>query len=340
MMTSSHDFKTYWRDTFNIDVQAFDGRINSNPTSSSFEGRIDGVDVKVLLSLDNVPFATLLGVTANSGHWAGEYYFQDNSFPGEYVIDVIVSYLGETVSKTSSMFIIGTVGGSGGCSAFATGTATLVSVTGANHARATATLVSVVAGNTLVLNGLTYTASSTPVDNTEFEIDGDNDADANALSVAINSRDPNFVFTTTTTNVVTIYAVTLDATTGDAITLTEPDNTITVTGGGTLGGDISGIDVTDEVTLNGLQYSPVTDIVLNNGEFVSGVSDSADASALSAAINLDTRQGIRGDLSSTVTTNIVTITTNVCGISGNTITMSESTSGSSITISGATLSVG
>lgn len=107
MMTSSHDFKTYWRDTFNIDVQAFDGRINSNPQASSFEGRIDGVDVIVLLSLDDVPFATLSGVTANNGYWAGEYFFQDNSFPGEYVVDVIISYLGETVSKTSTMFVIG-----------------------------------------------------------------------------------------------------------------------------------------------------------------------------------------------------------------------------------------
>ncbi len=107
IMTSSHDFKTYWRDTFNIDVQAFDGRINSNPQASSFEGRVDGVDVKVLLSLDDVPFATLSGVTANNGHWDGEYFFQDQSTPGEYVVDVIISYLGETVSKSSTMFVIG-----------------------------------------------------------------------------------------------------------------------------------------------------------------------------------------------------------------------------------------
>ncbi|MEK0339174.1 MAG: hypothetical protein QQN46_02975, partial [Nitrosopumilus sp.] len=59
--------------------------------------------------------------------------------------------------------------------------------------------------------------------------------------------------------------------------------------------------------------------------------------ALSNAINLDTRQGTTGDLSSTVSTNIVTITTNICGSAGNLITMSESTSGDRITISGATL---
>ena len=31
MLTSSHDFRTFWQDTFNVDVQAFDGNINSNP---------------------------------------------------------------------------------------------------------------------------------------------------------------------------------------------------------------------------------------------------------------------------------------------------------------------
>jgi len=107
IMISSHDFKTFWQDTFNIDVQAFDGKINPNPEQYPFQGRIDGVDVKVLLSLDNVQVATLSGVTANNGDWDGEYFFKENiSAPGEYVVDVIISYLGETVSKSSSMFVI------------------------------------------------------------------------------------------------------------------------------------------------------------------------------------------------------------------------------------------
>jgi len=114
MMTSSHDFKTFWKETFNIDVQAFDGNINSNPVSTSFLGRINGVDVKVLLSLDNVQLATLSGVTANNGQWDGEYFFKENiSAPGEYVVDIIISYLGETVSKSSTMFIIASTTGGG-----------------------------------------------------------------------------------------------------------------------------------------------------------------------------------------------------------------------------------
>ena len=116
-ITSSHDVRTYWKQDFNIDVQAFDGRINSDPKSSDFNGRIDGVDVKVLLSIDDEQVATLSGVTANNGEWNGGYFFEENiSAPGEYVVDVIVSYLGETVSKSSSMFVIGTTTTKGGSS--------------------------------------------------------------------------------------------------------------------------------------------------------------------------------------------------------------------------------
>jgi len=43
-MTSAHDYKTYWDQTFNIDIQSFDCNINSDPESSGdFHGRIDGV---------------------------------------------------------------------------------------------------------------------------------------------------------------------------------------------------------------------------------------------------------------------------------------------------------
>jgi len=114
LITSSHDFTTYWNDVFNIDVQTFDGNINSDPKSSSdFEGRIDGVDIKVFLTNDDETI-TLSGTTKDNGHWAGEWYFPANiSAPGEYIVDIVTSYLGESVSKSSSMFIINTVIDSG-----------------------------------------------------------------------------------------------------------------------------------------------------------------------------------------------------------------------------------
>jgi len=284
---------------------------------------------------------TFSGTTDNSGEYLGTFLIPDQSTTrGEYGISVyaVKTFKDDSTTTSSNDGIFFVFPRSGGGGSFATGTVTLDTVIGANHAAATATLASVLVSDTLVLNSLTYTAvTGTASDNTEFSIDGDNDADAAALSAAINSRDSTNVSTTTSTNIVTIYAVTLDATTGDAITLTET-GAIVVTGGGTLGGATSGTDVIDEVTLNGLQYSPVTDIVLNNGEFVSGVSNSADATALNNAINADARSGTLGDLSSTVTTNTVTITTNVLGTDGNAITLAKT--GTTITISGSTLSGG
>jgi hypothetical protein len=48
-------------------------------------------------------------------HYAhGEYSFKENiSAPGEYVVDVIISYLGETISKSSTMFVISATTGGG-----------------------------------------------------------------------------------------------------------------------------------------------------------------------------------------------------------------------------------
>jgi len=103
LMASSHDFRTYWSDTFNIDVQTYDGKIN--PKATGFEGRIDNANVTVILS-NNDMHIVLSGVTTY-GNWDGEYYVPANiSMPGEYTIDVIVSYYNQTVSYSDSMFII------------------------------------------------------------------------------------------------------------------------------------------------------------------------------------------------------------------------------------------
>ena len=64
-MTSSHDFRTYWKEMFDVDVQSFDGNINPKPTKYPFEGRLGGADVSVIISLDDEHFATLSGVTSD-----------------------------------------------------------------------------------------------------------------------------------------------------------------------------------------------------------------------------------------------------------------------------------
>lgn len=103
LMASSHDFRTYWSDTFNIDVQTYDGKIN--PKATGFEGRLDNANVTVILSYEDT-YITLSGVTTY-GNWDGTHYFPANiSMPGEYTVDVIVSYYDQTVSYSDYMFII------------------------------------------------------------------------------------------------------------------------------------------------------------------------------------------------------------------------------------------
>jgi len=89
LMISSHDFRTYWNDTFNIDVQTYDGKIN--PKATGFEGKLDNANVTVTLSYEDT-YITMSGVTIH-GNWDGEYYFPENiSMPGEYTVDVMASY--------------------------------------------------------------------------------------------------------------------------------------------------------------------------------------------------------------------------------------------------------
>lgn len=113
-MTFSHDFRTYWTQVFNIDVQSYDAKINDNPTLYPFEGRLGNANVTVLLSIQGELITTLQGVTSDNGYWDGEYYVPENiSPPGEYIVDILLSYHNQTISETSSMFVIGTVADSG-----------------------------------------------------------------------------------------------------------------------------------------------------------------------------------------------------------------------------------
>lgn len=108
-ISESHDFSTYWKDTFNIEVKTFDAKIN--PSATGFEGKLNDVDITVIISLGDKVITTLKGITEN-GVWSGEHYIKENLVQaGEYTVDVLANIEDQTISKTSSMFIIGTVGG-------------------------------------------------------------------------------------------------------------------------------------------------------------------------------------------------------------------------------------
>jgi len=109
IMTSSHDYTTYWKKTFNIDVQTYDGNIN--PSATGFEGRINDVNITVIISNGDEVLATLTGTTVY-GEWQEAYFVEDRTFQGKYTVDILATLDKQTVSKSSSMFVIGTTGSS------------------------------------------------------------------------------------------------------------------------------------------------------------------------------------------------------------------------------------
>ena len=126
-LTSSNDRITYWNDNFNVNVQVFDTNINRDPKNYEFEGRVDDVDITVLISLGDELISTLKGITQN-GHWSGEHYFNQLSLPGQYTVDILASLGNQTISKSSSMYVIaffasGFVGGGGNNAPVAVATA-------------------------------------------------------------------------------------------------------------------------------------------------------------------------------------------------------------------------
>jgi len=114
LIVPSHDYTTYWKQDFDIDVRAFDSKIN--PTGTGFNGKLNNVEIITIISLGDEVLATLKGVTEH-GIWSENHYIKENLVnPGEYTVDVLASYNNQTISQSSSMFIIGSVVGGGSSS--------------------------------------------------------------------------------------------------------------------------------------------------------------------------------------------------------------------------------
>ncbi len=140
-------------------------------------------------------------------------------------------------------------------------------------ATATAQCASVIATNTLVANGLTYTAvSGTPSDDTEFEAAATDAATAISLARAINadSRTGTLgdVSATPVGDIVTL-TTTKKGYAGNATTLTQTGGTITVSGAtftGGLDGDFATGGIIQDTLYTTYNYgSENADLILNVG---------------------------------------------------------------------------
>lgn len=125
------------------------------------------------------------------------------------------------------------------------------------RATGTITLATAVVGNTVTLNGNTYTGvAGTPASFAEFTIDTDDTTAAASLANAINLREAfgsaADVKATSSVGVVTLWAA-VEGTAGNAIALTKVGVPITVSGatltGGAATGSIEFTGVTNQVHL-------------------------------------------------------------------------------------------
>jgi phage tail sheath gpL-like len=109
-------------------------------------------------------------------------------------------------------------------------------------ASGTWTLASVIATDTASVGGVTFTFTSSPVAETDVEVDGaDNTADAAALAAAVNAHSTiSKIVTATSSGAVVTVTAKQRGVVGNFIQFTDGDSTITSSGSGYLAGGTGG----------------------------------------------------------------------------------------------------
>ena len=185
-----------------------------------------------------------------------------------------------------------------------------------SRARTTLTCVSAIAGNTVVLNGVTFTAAAGAVTLGEatFSIDTSDTATATSLAAQINAYGSPKISGLVTcpftaAGVVTVCAV-AEGTSGNAITLT------------TTGGTITAANAT---LVNGAA------IANNKFDFGSGTTNVA--ASFTRAVNASTTAAINQVTAAITSAGVVTLTSVVGGVAGNAVTLTSS-SGTTLAVTG------
>jgi hypothetical protein len=107
------DIKTFWNDTYDIEIKVFDKAINPNPQFYQSLGAVDQAEIKVTLK-DNqgIKLTQFSGQTNVKGFWDGNYFVLQNLVSGgEYFVQVDVTYFESNNSQSFETFIISDVKG-------------------------------------------------------------------------------------------------------------------------------------------------------------------------------------------------------------------------------------
>lgn len=216
----------------------------------------------------------------------------------------------------SAVFATGTVTFSGAAAAADTVTIAGTALTATKkNATGTATFSTIVAGNTVTIAGITFTAAVSPANALEFALGADDTAAAAALAAAVNAY--NYAtqsVTATSAAAVVMFRAVLAGTAGNAITLAKVGAPISVSAATLTGGAAAG-----------------------NNAFDPGNTATTAAVAFVTAVNASTTQAVSGNVVATNVAGVVTLKARVPGPGGN-VTLAKS--GSNIAVSGAALTGG
>jgi hypothetical protein len=152
------------------------------------------------------------------------------------------------VSVNSNVVTVQSIAEGAGNAPIITGTATRFVIAGSGTGSVTATCDAVVADNTIVINGVTFTAKAEPATPVQFDVEADDTAQAAEIAAVINAYDEENgtldVIATSDAEVVTF--VPRSTRTGNAIAASSVGGTMTVTGSGyfTGGSNSGGVTLT------------------------------------------------------------------------------------------------
>lgn len=89
------DTRTFWNDTYDIEIRVFDKSINPSPQFFHSLGAINQAEINVTLKdTEGIELTHLIGQTNSKGFWKGNYFVHQNLISGgEYQVEVSVTYL-------------------------------------------------------------------------------------------------------------------------------------------------------------------------------------------------------------------------------------------------------
>ena len=102
------NFKTFWRENYNIAIKVFDKEVNPKPQFYESFGAINQAEIEVTLKdLDGEKITNLTGQTNSKGFWNGSVFVNQNlAAGGKYIVEVDVTYLNSNNFQKFETFVV------------------------------------------------------------------------------------------------------------------------------------------------------------------------------------------------------------------------------------------